>query len=410
MRSQQEVIDGLNAAPAVAAVRAVAAEKGMPAFLVGGAVRDLFLHRSPRDFDFVVDGDAREFAREVARRAPARAMTSGAEPGTVAYRSDALGRVDFMPSNGLPIADFLARHADVTVNTLVFDVHDSRIVDGHGALGDLASRRIRAVPPIAFTGRPPHLALRAVRMALLTPAFTLDAETLADLGACGRLVAAAPPGDVGYELYLILKSSESVRGLRTLEELGLLDGVLETTLSAVASAGPEACHPPVGTDIDDIGRAFTALDEVIAPGDALSERLVPLARHVLLLTAAIRGRRLAGTAEDGRRLVAARGEQIERTFNALSTRFSSPGVYGFRVRMVATGFAVGLAAVAAGAPVDEAIEQAISTLGARKGWLSAALIGAAWAVEADAGGIAAERAAHVKAALRVNAALRGKAA
>jgi hypothetical protein len=406
MRSEREVVDCLNAAPAVAAVRAVAAEQGIPAYLVGGAVRDLFLHRPPRDFDFVVAGDAREFARAILRRATAGGRISAAESGTVAYRSGALGRVDLMPSNGLSVDDFVARHADVTVNTLVFDVQGGRIVDAHGALGDLASRSIRAIPPGAFTTRPAHLPLRAVRMALLTPAFTLDAGTRAELGACGRLVAAAPPGDVGYELCLILKSSECARGICMLDELGLLDVVLDAWLSSVATLTPDAGRPRGATDVEDIIRTFTALDEVIAPCDGPAQKLIPLARHALLLVATMRRHRLASTAADELRLVTDCGDQIERSLNVLAARFSSPGVYGFRVRMITTRFLAGRAAIAAGAPVHEAIEQAIRTLGPQKGWLSAALIGAAWAVEAGPGRIAAERAAHVNAALRGHAAVR----
>src|ERR671935_16738 len=57
--------------------------------LVGGAVRDLLLDRSPLDLDLVVEGDAPAVAEELARRLEGRRIVH-ARFGTATVRSDAL--------------------------------------------------------------------------------------------------------------------------------------------------------------------------------------------------------------------------------------------------------------------------------------------------------------------------------
>src|SRR3954470_24447086 len=60
-----------------------------PAWLVGGAVRDLMLGASAVDLDVAIEGDAREVAREVAARLGG-AATEHERFGTATLRADGL--------------------------------------------------------------------------------------------------------------------------------------------------------------------------------------------------------------------------------------------------------------------------------------------------------------------------------
>ena len=61
-------LDGVVEEPLFAAVAAEAAAQGIPAFAIGGYVRDRLIGRPCKDIDFVVEGDGIAFAEAVARR------------------------------------------------------------------------------------------------------------------------------------------------------------------------------------------------------------------------------------------------------------------------------------------------------------------------------------------------------
>jgi hypothetical protein len=73
---------------------------------------------------------------------------------------------------------------------------------------DIEGQTIRGLPSTDCVTRPAHFALRAIRTALLTPTFTLEAETRADIEAHGQALARADAAAVGYEIDSILKSTE----------------------------------------------------------------------------------------------------------------------------------------------------------------------------------------------------------
>ncbi len=45
-----------------------AAQKGLPLYIIGGFVRDLFVGHAGLDFDLVVEGDAVAFARHISKK------------------------------------------------------------------------------------------------------------------------------------------------------------------------------------------------------------------------------------------------------------------------------------------------------------------------------------------------------
>ena len=61
-------LDGVVEQPLFAAVMAEAKAQDIPAFAIGGYVRDLILGRPCKDIDFVVEGDGIAFAEAVAAR------------------------------------------------------------------------------------------------------------------------------------------------------------------------------------------------------------------------------------------------------------------------------------------------------------------------------------------------------
>jgi hypothetical protein len=385
MRTDQEVLEILNATPAIAAVRTSAAQRSVPVHLTGGALRDLFLGLPPRNFDFIVEGGVDDLAREVATDAPGGTVRVDADSGAVHYYGRELGSLHFLPANGLSTDQYLTRYADFTVNTLLFDLQGDKIVDGRGAFPDLEAQTIRGLSSTGFAAKPAHYALRAIRTALLTPTFTLGAETRAVIEAHRQVLASADAADVGYEINSILKSTEYLRGIGLLSELGLLQQVFTSFLPFAATApGPDGA-PHTGADADETIRLFRLLDEVSAPCKAFLSRHLPVMRLAILLTTAMRRTGLNIVGDEGKRFLLTQGDRLEQACNDLSARFSSRGIHAFRVRMVTIGYWRGLASLEAGTvSIEEAIESSMRTFGRRKGLLSGLLIGADWLLHASA--------------------------
>lgn len=193
-------------------------ELGMPAYAVGGFVRDLFLGIPTLDVDIVVVGDGLGFARELASRLGSKMRVHKAfGTASVFIRSDikldiATARIESYDYPGAwpkvaqsTLKQDLARR-DFTVNTLALDLRPDRfleLVDFYGGLVDLKHRLLRVLHNLSFVEDPTR-AFRAYRFAVRLE-FKLSKETQ-------RLIKKA------IELGLIGK----LEGPRILKELGLI--------------------------------------------------------------------------------------------------------------------------------------------------------------------------------------------
>jgi tRNA nucleotidyltransferase (CCA-adding enzyme) len=157
---------------------AVAGERGVDLYLVGGGVRDLLLGAAHLDLDLVVEGDAIALATELARRLDGR-LTSHPRFGTATVKGDgyhidlARARSERYERPGaLPVvspallADDLARR-DFTINAMAFRLTGpdaARLSDPHGGQNDLRAGLIRVLHERSFQDDATRM-LRAVRYA-----------------------------------------------------------------------------------------------------------------------------------------------------------------------------------------------------------------------------------------------------
>jgi tRNA nucleotidyltransferase (CCA-adding enzyme) len=210
----------------------------MPLYLVGGAVRDLLLGRPGRiaDVDLVVEEDAPEFARELARRLKARVKLHG-RFGTAVVEAPSGERLDLATARresydrpgALPrvrpgsIGDDLARR-DFTVNAMAMEIARPgrpHLLDPFGGRADLRRRRIRMLHPrSAFDDA--TRAFRAVRYANRL-GFTIDPETRRWIRDAveGGAVDAVSGDRLRRELVLIFSEPDRSRAVRELARLGL---------------------------------------------------------------------------------------------------------------------------------------------------------------------------------------------
>ena len=282
-----------------------------PAFLVGGAVRDLLLGARAVDLDVAVEGDAPALASTVADRLGGEAVVHD-RFGTATMRAGNLS-VDFASTRSetyeapgaLPavepagLDEDLGRR-DFTVNAMAVALtgeEAGELRDPHHGVRDLEGGAVRVLHDQSFKDDPTRL-LRALRYEARL-GFALDPETerLAREGAAG--LGAVSGARVRDELLDLLGEHEAPAAVDRLRDLGLaarLHSKLRPDGDLVAAA--QLGSAETGAD-----PVLSALAALVCDGAAdLVERLgLPAARRDRVVRAAERGRPLAAELSRPRR-------------------------------------------------------------------------------------------------------------
>jgi len=254
---------------------------GLPSWLVGGAVRDLFLRRPIRDLDFVVAGDALAEARSVANALGAAFYPLDAERGVgrVVLALDE-GRVtlDISSLRGPDLlADLNAR--DFTLNAMAIDLaQPGELIDPLHGQPDLHAKLIRACSPTAMADDPLR-AIRAVRLAAELR-FRIDKATLTLVREQAQALAGVSGERRRDELLRCLDGPRPSAAIRSLDLLGLLPALIPElpALHGVTQSAPHAYDVWEHTlsVLDRLGDVLAALDPVYNI-DAVSDVTLGLA-------------------------------------------------------------------------------------------------------------------------------------
>jgi len=254
-------------APVLDVLRTLAGA-GHRSWLVGGAVRDLFLRRPRRASDFDVATPARP--DEVARLF-SRVIPTGVEHGTVtvlsrgegAYRD---GRRPESVTFLRVLEEDLARR-DFTMNALALDPLAPEFRDPFGGRADLRRRRVRAVgDPAARFGEDGLRAMRAVRFVAQLE-FRLDPATGRAIPGALGVVRRVAVERITDELSKLLLAPGASRGMELLRATGLL-GVILPPLAALPRAELAHAAAVVGRAPASLPARLAALLHRLGPGGA----------------------------------------------------------------------------------------------------------------------------------------------
>jgi tRNA nucleotidyltransferase/poly(A) polymerase len=169
---------------------------------VGGAARDLQLHRDVREVDAAVSGDVERLARAMESEGLGRAVSiSPAAPRV--FRVAGKRELDLAEIEGASIEEDLKRR-DFTVNAMAFDLTARKWLDPFGGLADLSAGRLRQLAPSNLAEDPLRV-LRAARF-IATHGLRPDAETSRSCRRVAPALAEVAPERLRAEWIKILEA------------------------------------------------------------------------------------------------------------------------------------------------------------------------------------------------------------
>jgi len=220
---------------AIDAINAIAAEKDLRPYLVGGPVRDLLLDRHAIDIDVTLEEGSSTLARALAKQIEGRVRS---HPQFLTYKVTAEGfpEIDiatarkerYRSPGALPavsagkLKDDLHRR-DFSVNALALDLLDGTLHDPSNGEADIREKLIRVLHDQSFVDDPTRI-FRAVRLATRL-GFTIESNTAALMREAieSEALKTVSRERVWRELFLAMDEHEAPAVLAALHQQGALD-------------------------------------------------------------------------------------------------------------------------------------------------------------------------------------------
>ena len=230
--------DGKIENPSLRMVGEEADRLGLECYVIGGWVRDLFLHRESDDIDVVVVGSGITLAEAVAKRLGKGAHLSVFKTyGTAQVKRGALElefvgarKESYRHDSRNPIVEDGTLQEDqdrrdFTINAMAICLNQNRygeLLDPFDGMGDLERCIIRTPldPDVTFDDDPLRM-LRAIRFATQL-GFFLDGETFDSIGRNASRIEIITQERIAEELNKIMLSRRPSEGWLLLDKTGLL--------------------------------------------------------------------------------------------------------------------------------------------------------------------------------------------
>lgn len=226
--------------------------RGYRAYIVGGAVRDLLLGVTPKDFDVATDATPEEvkrsqrraviigrrfrlvhviFGEEIIECSTFRALEGAG------VRKDADGRVISDNVFGEMWED--AARRDFTINAMYYDPTTEEVLDYHHGFEDIARRRLRMIgDPEARYREDPVRMLRAVRIAAKL-GFSMEPATERPIPRMAPLLRNVPTARLVDEVLKLLTCGHAVACVARLRQDGLESALLPVLSRTLATPEDE---------------------------------------------------------------------------------------------------------------------------------------------------------------------------
>ena len=248
--------------------------EGYEAYLAGGCVRDMLLKKEPQDYDIATAARPEDIQRIFPNTIPVGAQFGvmlvliDCAPFEVAsFRHDGPYLDGRHPSHvryGSLEED--VRRRDFTINGMIYDPIDDRVIDLVGGQNDLERRIIRAIgDPQARFAEDRLRMIRAPRFAASLK-FAIDPATFEAIRQSAATVTQISWERIGDEVTRILTEGGARRGFELLDESGLL-AVLLPEIAAMKTTAQSPDYHPEG---DVFAHTLLLLSHLDAPSETLA--------------------------------------------------------------------------------------------------------------------------------------------
>jgi tRNA nucleotidyltransferase (CCA-adding enzyme) len=238
--------------PGIDAVRNALSE--VPAYLVGGAVRDLLLGIENVDLDVAIEGDSPVLAKlpgftpeRDSMFLTGRLKIGGHEIDVAQARAETYPRPGALPEvRPASITDDLARR-DFTINATAFPLSDGgELIDPHAGIADLRAGVLRVLHDESFVDDPTR-ALRAARYAARFD-FELEPQTEKLLESAD--LSTVTDDRIQNELRRTAAEPDPAKVLRLISEWGVLPSLDPDAPDRVGEVARLASQPPWSDWVD----------------------------------------------------------------------------------------------------------------------------------------------------------------
>lgn len=214
-------------------------DNGFEAYVVGGCTRDLMLGKVPKDWDLTTNAHPEQI------QALFPEHYANNDYGTIGVKTESedvtLKIIEVTPYRtesgysdarrpdsvtfGVSLEEDLKRR-DFTINALAYRIATSELVDLFDGMGDLASKRLRAVgnPNERFAEDALRM-MRAVRLAAELD-FLIDNETMVAISKNSQHLSRISVERITSEFVRTIESKSAMHGIIFMERLGLLEQFL----------------------------------------------------------------------------------------------------------------------------------------------------------------------------------------
>ncbi|MDQ1770976.1 CCA tRNA nucleotidyltransferase [Labilibaculum euxinus] len=223
--------------PIFSIISKIVTRENLESYVIGGFVRDLFLHRESKDIDIVVIGSGIELAQKAAKEAGVSKVSVFKNYGTamlkykdleiefVGARKESYNRDSRNPIVEDGTLEDDQKRRDFTINALALSLHQDNfgeLLDPFNGINDLNNKIIKTPmePIITFSDDPLRM-MRAIRFATQLN-FTISKETLEAIRTNKDRINIITKERIIEELNKIILSDKPSIGFKLLDETGLL--------------------------------------------------------------------------------------------------------------------------------------------------------------------------------------------
>jgi poly(A) polymerase len=249
-------------------------QEGYEAYLAGGCVRDMLLKKLPQDYDIATNAKPEDIRRFFPKTIPVGEQFGvilvlvDDEPFEVAsFRHDGPYLDGRRPSHvryGSLEEDVFRR--DFTINGMVYDPVEDRVIDLVEGQKDLERRSIRAIGNAHQRFKEDRLRMiRAVRFAAGLK-FDIEPSTFDAIKQLAATITQISWERIGEEVTRILTEGGARRGFELLDETGLL-AVLLPEVAVMKGTGQSPDYHPEG---DVFAHTLLLLSHLDAPSETLA--------------------------------------------------------------------------------------------------------------------------------------------